>query len=57
MKIKPISALCSIIETARANGFIPFDYLRHLLQTIAQNAEDIDALLPWKFDLAELAVA
>ncbi len=43
--------LYSIIETAKANGLIPFDYLRHILQAIAENPEDIDTLLPWNIDL------
>jgi transposase len=43
--------LYSIIETAKTNGIIPFDYLRHILQAIAENPEDIDRLLPWNIDL------
>ena len=48
--------LYSIIETAKANGLIPFDYLRHVLQAIAENSEDIDALLPWNIDLTQSAI-
>ena len=48
--------LYSIIETAKANGLIPFDYLRHVLQAIAENPEDIDALLPWNIDLTQSAI-
>ena len=32
--------------TAKANGLIPFDYLRYILQAIAENPGDIDRLLP-----------
>ncbi|CAD7848187.1 MAG: Mobile element protein, partial [Olavius algarvensis Gamma 3 endosymbiont] len=35
--------LYSIIETAKANGLIPFDYLRNALQAIAENPKDVDA--------------
>ena len=38
--------LCSLIETAEANGLIPFSYLRITLQVIAKNREDIDQLMP-----------
>lgn len=49
--------LYSIIETAKANGVIPFDYLRYVLQVVAENPEDIDSLLPWEIDLSRLAAA
>ena len=49
--------LYSIIETAKANGVIPFDYLRYVLQAVAENPEDIDSLLPWEIDLSRLAAA
>ena len=44
------SATCySLIETAKANGLEPYDYLRHLLQNIAaaDTVEKLEALLPW----------
>ncbi len=44
------SATCySLIETAKANGLEPFDYIRYVLQHIAQarTVEDFEALLPW----------
>ncbi len=47
--------LYSIIETAKANGLIPFDYLRNALQAIAENPKDVDALLPWNIDLPKSA--
>ena len=49
--------LYSIIETAKANGVIPFDSLRYVLQAVAENPEDIDSLLPWEIDLSRLAAA
>ncbi|WP_158967118.1 transposase domain-containing protein [Paraglaciecola sp. L3A3] len=39
--------LDSIIETAKANGLSPFDYLNHLLEHISQPDYDIENLLPW----------
>ncbi len=47
------AVLYSIIETAKANGLIPFYYLMHILQAIAENPEDIDTLLPWNIDLPQ----
>ena len=39
----------SLIETAKANGLEPYDYLRHVLKHIAaaDTLEKIEALLPW----------
>jgi len=39
----------SLIETAKANGLEPYDYLRHVLQHIAaaDTVEKFEALLPW----------
>ena len=39
--------LYSLIETAKANGLIPFDYLKLLLEEIPRQPDDIDRLLPW----------
>lgn len=44
------SATCySLIETAKANGLEPYDYLHHVLQHIAaaDTVEKLEALLPW----------
>jgi transposase len=39
--------LFSIIETAKANGLTPFDYVMGSVeQTAAQNT-DVEQLLPW----------
>lgn len=47
--------LYSIIETAKANGLVPYDYLRQILQAIAENPDDIDPLLPWNAALTRSA--
>lgn len=47
------AVLYSIIETAKANGLIPFDYLKYLLEELPGNPDDIDYLLPWNVALAE----
>ena len=44
------SATCySLVETARANGLEPYQYLHHVLQHIAsaKTVEEFEALLPW----------
>jgi len=43
----------SLVETAKANGLIPFDYLRYLLEQLPMNPENIDYLLPWNVTLAK----
>lgn len=55
---KASATMYSLIETAKANGLEPYDYLRHVLQHIAaaQTVEDIEALLPWQVDLTKAAV-
>ncbi len=47
------SATCySLIETAKANGLEPYQYLHYVLQHIAaaKTVEDIEALLPWNME-------
>lgn len=41
----------SVIETAKANGLEPYNYLRHVFTELpgAQTLEQIEALLPWRF--------
>ena len=39
--------LYSLIETARANGLTPFDYVMHCLNELAKPQCNIDSLLPW----------
>jgi transposase len=50
------SATCySLIETAKANGLAPYEYLRHVLTHIgaAETLEQVEALLPWNVCQAE----
>jgi len=44
---KASAMLYSMIETAKANGLIPFDYLMHCLEQLSQPEVDINELLPW----------
>lgn len=44
--------LYSIIETAKANGLIPFDYIAHCLEQLSQKDCDIEQLLPWNVKLS-----
>lgn len=39
--------LYSMIETAKANGLTPFDYLMNVLTHISQGDAEVDKLLPW----------
>ncbi|MEZ8441945.1 IS66 family transposase [Vibrio splendidus] len=41
--------LYSIIETAKANGLILYDYMVKCMKELAKTEPDIDALLPWNF--------
>ncbi|MBC7006267.1 IS66 family transposase [Photobacterium sp. BZF1] len=41
--------LYSIIETAKANGLILYDYLVKCMEELAQPDPDLDSLLPWNF--------
>jgi hypothetical protein len=43
------ATLYSIIETAKANGLVPYDYLNYLLSEMPtlQPEDNIDHLLPW----------
>lgn len=44
--------LYSIVETAKANGLILYDYLVKCMQELAKAETDIDALLPWNNNIA-----
>ena len=45
------AAVYSLIETAKANGLDPEDYLRRVIQQIADlPVNRIDELLPWNLD-------
>ena len=41
------AALYSIIETAKASGLIPFDYVMLCLDELCKQEADVDSLLPW----------
>ena len=44
--------LYSIIETAKANGLTPFDYVAHCLEQLSDQNADIETLLPWNVKLS-----
>jgi len=44
----------SIIETAKANGLTPFNYVNYLLEELPKNPDDIEALMPWNVDLKDI---
>ena len=50
---KASAMLYSIIETAKANGLIPFDYITHCLEQLSKNQVDVEKLLPWNVTLNE----
>jgi len=41
--------LYSLVETAKANGLIPFDYLKFLFEELPKEPDDLDYLLPWNY--------
>jgi len=44
-----------LIETAKANGLEPYDYIKQVLTALpyAESVEDIEALLPWNIKKSE----
>ena len=53
------SATCySLIETAKANGLEPYDYLHQVLQHVAaaDSVEKLEALLPWNIKKVPVVV-
>ena len=46
--------LYSIIETAKANGLTPFDYMTHCLEHLAESPNNVEALLPWSVKLSKV---
>jgi len=42
--------LYSLIETAKANGIIPYDYLNWLLNKLPKNPKNRDDFLPWMWN-------
>jgi len=49
--VKASANLYSLIETAKANGVEPYQYLRHVFTELPKvtTVEDIEQLLPWNF--------
>ena len=49
---KASANLYSLIQTAKANGLNPYDYLKQVFTQLpnANTVEDIEALLPWAID-------
>ncbi|MEL0630891.1 IS66 family transposase, partial [Psychromonas aquatilis] len=43
------ATLYSIVETAKVNGLMPFDYICACFDELCQPSPDIDRLLPWNF--------
>ncbi|UEQ03877.1 IS66 family transposase [Halomonas profundus] len=44
------AAIYSLIETAKANGLSPYDYLQHVFETLPSlNDDDLNTLLPWQW--------
>ena len=43
--------LYSIIETAKANGLVPYDYIAHCLDHLCTSPDDIKPILPWNVKL------
>ena len=48
--------LYSIIETAKANGLTPFDYIAHCLEELSKHDCDVEQLLPWRVKLEHNSV-
>ena len=46
---KASATLYSIVETAKANGLIPYDYITACLEKLCLPNLELDALLPWNF--------
>lgn len=49
---KASAIIYSIVETAKANSLMPFDYVQYLLEEIPQHMDDTDFafmedILPW----------
>ena len=47
--VKASANLYSLVETAKANGLEPYQYLRQVFTALpqAESVEDIESLLPW----------
>lgn len=45
------ATLYSLIETAKANGLTPFNYLKFLLEELPKKPDDLEYLMPWNVEL------
>jgi transposase len=47
------SILYSIVETAKANNLVPFDYLNDVISVLSERQDDqtLNELLPWNVSL------
>lgn len=44
------ATIYSLIETAKANGLSPYDYLQYVFETLPTlSDDDLDTLLPWQW--------
>jgi transposase len=48
---KASAILYSIVECAKANGLVPYDYIVYLLEAFTHPEPDIEQLLPWNVKL------
>lgn len=48
--------LYSVVETAKANGHKPYDYLLHVMQKMVDGTADHETLLPWKVTLGKVGL-
>jgi hypothetical protein len=46
------AVLYSLIETAKACGIKPYDYLVHVMQKMMEGNVDPEEILPWKVNLS-----
>ncbi|PAS27801.1 hypothetical protein CGT71_17030 [Vibrio cholerae] len=44
-----IEMLYCIVETAKANGLLLYDYMPKCMKELAKTGPDIEAFLPWNF--------
>ncbi len=47
------AVLYSLIETAKANGLTPFNYLMFLLEELPKQPDDLEYLMPWNVKLED----
>jgi hypothetical protein len=48
---KASAILYSIVESAKANGLVPYDYITYLLEAFTHPEPNIEQLLPWNVKL------